>query len=103
MAEAPKGQSCENCRYYRDHFDHYDSAEHDEEYDGFCRRLPPISGEPDGDTNFPSLNEDCWCGEWAPANPETVSEGATTLARLVLLGDRTAAYALIDRLQEERT
>jgi hypothetical protein len=43
-----------------------------------------------------------WCGEWAPSNPDTLSDAAVTLARSVLLGDATAAHALVDRLTEDR-
>jgi len=85
------GQSCENCRYFK--------YLKDEEYDGFCRRYPPSVLQ---NHSFPDVYDSGWCGEWCPANPDTLSAGATYLARLVLLGDATAAYALVDKLTEDR-
>lgn len=93
MADNPKGQSCKNCLYYR---------EGDEINNRYCVRNPPQWSEENevgyfGDAGW---REDTWCGEWAPANPDTVDEAARTLARFVLLGDLTAARALVDRLKE---
>jgi hypothetical protein len=91
MAEPPKGQSCETCRY------HYVSKGNVNR----CRRYPPQIAE--GANSFCVSVDPVavdWCGEWAPTNPETVEEGAATMARLVLLGDLTAARALADKLRE---
>lgn len=51
-------------------------------------------------TRFPLVSDKCWCGDHEPKQPETVTEGARTLARHVLAGDLTAARALIDNLHE---
>lgn len=64
---------------------------------GECRRNPPTA------SSTSPVDADYWCGEYQPAKPQTVSEAAATLARLVLLGDLTAAHALVDKLQEERS
>jgi hypothetical protein len=46
----------------------------------------------------PLLLPSRWCGEYQPANPETVEQGAAVMARLVLMGDLGAARALADKL-----
>jgi hypothetical protein len=103
VAEQPTGQRCENCRYWlgtqRD--SHYDDARDDVVMLGYCRaRAPRRLGPSDEYGLFALTAGDEWCGEYAPANPETVTEGAATMARLVLLGDLTAARALADKLKE---
>jgi hypothetical protein len=65
---------------------------------GWCYRFPPSAAQ--DVSRFPRVFDTTWCGEWSPAAPQTLDEGATTLARLVLLGDLTAARALADRLRE---
>ncbi len=73
---------------------------------GGCQRYPlHVFRTASGDYEYQSsMSPDHhWCGEYAPANPETVSEAAATLARFVLMGDKSAAYALIDKLTEGRT
>lgn len=93
MADAPGGQNCGSCRYHGRANGHGYSD---------CRRHPPVLGGHSHDSSqFPRCHADSWCGEWQKANPETVSEGAATLARLVLLGDLTAARALADKLRED--
>ncbi len=105
MAEQPEGQRCETCLFWRsnseaglapayvDVLDDGSTAEV-----GLCRRYPGI---PDNDACAirPVTHSTRWCGEWAPANPETIEEGAAVMARLILLGDKTAAYALADKLK----
>lgn len=49
---------------------------------------------------WPGVHANGWCGEHAPANPETATQAAVTLARFVLLGDLAAAQALADCLRE---
>lgn len=106
MARPPKGQRCENCRYWREFDEQVPAYGRSEENNllGWCMRNPPITvGEPDHQRApglFPCVAQRQWCGEYAPANPETVTEGAATLARLVLLGDLTAARALADKLKD---
>ncbi len=91
------GQSCGTCRYFDDYH-----TEHGVDY-GWCRRYPPaLPGDDTDYTQYPTTLGHSWCGEYCPANPGTISEGATYLARLVVIGDVTAAYALVDKLQEER-
>lgn len=95
MAKNPIGQRCENCRYSEDLKGRGDAPL-------CCVRFPPMRLHDDNNTGFwPGTEKDYWCGEWAPANPETITEGAATLARLTLLGDLTAARALADKLREE--
>ncbi len=69
-----------------------------------CRRYPPLlvteGTRHTGHSNSPDVQPENWCGEWAPANPETIEDGCVVLARLVLLGDLTAARALADKLRE---
>ena len=90
------GQKCENCRYSSLRSGPTTSGKTLK-----CRRLPPqlYEGERYGMTDFPDVFNGDWCGEYQPADPETVSEGAATLARMVLLGDMTAARALADKLK----
>ncbi len=89
--------NCGNCRYSRPVPD--DSA--DREYPLRCRRLPPArSGNGDVKGLWPGVHANGWCGEHAPANPETATQAAVTLARFVLLGDLAAAQALADCLRE---
>lgn len=96
-------QRCEACRFYRKRRLPYGELSHGggntfPAVTGYCFRFPPvlISFE----ERMGSAPGDHWCGEYQPANPETVSEGAATMARLVLLGDMTAARALADKLRE---
>lgn len=91
------GQSCGNCRFYKPPQALGSNL-------GHCRRYPSQAvHDGDGvDYHFPLVLTSKWCGEWQPANPETVEQGAAVMARLVLLGDKAAAYALIDKLLESR-
>lgn len=96
---APDGQRCETCRY----FTARSTTIAGENLDGRCDRYPPTVmsadiGVPD---LCPSVAHDDWCGEYAPDAPQTITEGAATLARLVLLGDLVAARALADKLRED--
>lgn len=89
---------CGRCRYWLVHGD--DPFNLTEE-NGCCRRFPRnVRNEsvPGGYFYPITPRESFGCGEYAPANPETVEEGAATLARFVLLGDMTAARALADKL-----
>lgn len=95
MADQPEGQRCETCRYWKEAPDEATNA-----YGGYCRRYPPSIPDNGDGGDFPDIGAAAWCGEWAPANPETVEEGAAIMARLVLLGDLTAARALADKLKE---
>lgn len=96
MAEAPEGQSCATCLYSM-------PSARVGIYKLFCRRYPrQVCSAQDGTPDYyPAHTSNDWCGEYRPANPETVSEGMATVARFVLLGDLTAARALNDRLKEE--
>jgi hypothetical protein len=102
---------CSGCRYWlvsRDEHGELNSV-HIGDGDfvtyGQCRRFPPTDRyEQDVEvqlSRFPLTTAGAWCGEHAPANPQTFSEGATQLARHVILGDRTAARALADKLKED--
>lgn len=95
MADIPEGQCCEKCRYYYTTDDTGDDAAR-------CRRYPPVVAPDTEDYRWadPFTFPYEWCGEYAPANPETVTDGCVTLARLVLLGDLTAARALANKLRE---
>lgn len=100
MAHKPPTQSCENCQYMREY-----TPPRDSECTGYdCLRFPcSLTRDESAGTGqawHPDMSLNAWCGEWAPANPETVSDAAVTLARFVLLGDLTAARALIDKLVE---
>ena len=89
------GHKCGTCRFWQK-----PTGENVER--GECVRFPPQLAETQrfySASLWPSTLPHSWCGEYAPANPETVSEGAVTLARLVLLGDKAAAMALADRLK----
>lgn len=93
------GQSCANCRFSKA-YDVPVPGLGDYEYTHRCRWRPR---QQRGDNSFPADRypaqfADDWCGQWEPANPETVEQGAAVLARLVLLGDLTAARALADKL-----
>lgn len=90
-------QCCGNCRYVRPRRD-----TDGEEFPLRCHRYPAMR-MPDGDLEGYRVGVTAahWCGEWAPANPETFSDGAVSLARFVLLGDLTAARALADKLKED--
>lgn len=81
------GRTCENCRFW----ERYSQGT----ARGQCRRYPP-----QGANGFPGTLTNQWCGEHQLANPETVDEAAVQVARLVLLGDLTAARALVDRIKE---
>ncbi len=92
MAKVPPGQCCEKCRYFRNY-----EAKH-RGMDGICARFPPTFSA--NTTAYPETSKGGWCGEFASDNPETLTEGAATMARAVLLGDLTAARALADYLKE---
>lgn len=97
----PKGQRCDNCRYYLKREPGELVPVDNPHITGFCRRHPPrIIELAQRMGSIPGITADSWCGEWAPAKPQTVTEGAATLARLVLLGDLTAARALADKLKD---
>ncbi len=96
MASIPEGQHCGTCRYVGN-LSGTDAL-------FMCLRNPPTVVEIQGGeviTRFPRVNSTQWCGEHTPANPQTIDEGAVTMARFVLLGDKTAARALADKLKEE--
>ncbi len=109
MTDGPNEQRCGTCRYFRTEGRGY-ADDRDVGADaGDCVRYPPTltsHGEPFvsdarmSATQHPLVLASEWCGEYAPANPETVTDGCVTLARLVLLGDLTAARALADKLRE---
>lgn len=95
-----KEQNCGSCRYAKP-LGAVTDIPGDEPR---CHRYPPkmhIYSNSNEMTTFPVIRDRWWCGEYAPTNPETISEGATTMARLILLGDLTAARALADRLKED--
>jgi hypothetical protein len=101
MAQPPT-QSCGNCRYFVP-LPEEDNSVGDTRYDGECRRYPlhiPFDNAGAVDADWPCIDTGMWCGEWAPENPETIDEACATLARFVLLGDRTAACALADKLKD---
>lgn len=87
------GQNCGNCRFFRPNSTN-------PERPGSCRRYPSQATYDGQDVSYlyPLLHPTKWCGEWQPANPETVEQGAAVMARLVLMGDMTAARALADKL-----
>lgn len=96
MPGQPSDRFCGNCRFGIDEDDNL--GDEDELY---CQRNPVIpNGDPGTLGTFPITHTYWWCGEWQPTDPQTVPEGAATLARLVLLGDLTAARALADKLKE---
>ncbi len=95
MASSPAGQSCRSCRYFRERQVTIAGVR----YSGQCCRYPPNIPDEDNDAQFPAMPPGGWCGEYATAEPQTVSDGAATMARLVLLGDLAAAHALADRLK----
>ena len=106
MAQQPPTQSCGNCRYWEQRWDSLEDSIKSG-VSGKCQRYPPLplrEREPedqyDMNADWPSTRPYHWCGEWTPANPETVTDGAAVLARLVLLGDMTAARALVDKIKE---
>jgi hypothetical protein len=96
MTALPEGQQCDNCRCFSKE-EQYQGGVH---YPGHCVRFPPIFHPSINLCLYPPVRGNAWCGEYAPANPETVSDGASTMARLVLLGDLTAARALADKLKD---
>jgi hypothetical protein len=103
MARQPEGQACRNCRYYQERSRHIlpDGRIGYIDSNMVCKRNPPIIGHIENVVyGWPQVAAHQWCGEYAPADPETVSEGAMTMARLVLLGDLTGARALADYLKE---
>ncbi len=106
MAGQPLTQLCGNCRYFQFRAWYYnpDGSINYSHRQNVCKRYSPDrlqhSNHRDAE-GYPTVDGRQWCGEWAPANPETVSDGCVVLARLVLLGDLTAARALADKLKEE--
>lgn len=46
-----------------------DASPEDGMPEAVCRRFPPITGE------WPVVLGDDWCGEWAPTNASTTSDG----------------------------
>lgn len=92
-----EGQNCANCRFVKQRG--IPIQVRDTTYTHYCRCHPPqaFSGAEEHDAQ-PLTKPEGWCGEWQPANPETVEQGAAVMARLVLLGDLTAARALADKL-----
>jgi hypothetical protein len=94
MAANPPGQSCATCRFWKSNAFS----------DGQCRLNPPtVYGEEHYKQGYPTTYADNWCGQWEPASPKSFSEATTVIARLVVIGDRSGVYAMIDKLQEERT
>ena len=101
------GQSCKTCRFFRPIQYLLMAApsgvgllpEPDNRFEGVCRHKPPaVTEDFSAVARHPGVFGREWCGEWQPANPETVEQGAAVMARLVLLGDMTAARALADKL-----
>lgn len=100
MADQPPNQSCEKCRYYMKLKNPAHIA--DDEYEGRCRRYPPsvVSNSINNPDITPHVFANGWCGEYVPANPETIDEGAALICRLYLLGDSVAAYSALDKIRE---
>lgn len=106
MAEQPENQRCENCRFYQKRAVYISpkGVTTYQDSDMVCkRRLVMITldqvmhGE-----NYLRNNPYQWCGEWEPDKPDTMDQQATQMARFILLGDRAAVEALIDRMIETR-
>ncbi len=94
MAEQPEGQACKNCRYALKPISSNDPNHF------ACRRNPPVRLRTESSDGYVIVvSGSFWCGEFVPANPETIEDGAVVLARLVLIGDKAAAYALADKLK----
>lgn len=94
------GQSCAKCRYYLPVAKRRIMPV---QYDGRCRRSPPVIVGPTlTDASQAPVNGSDWCGEYAPAHSETIDESAALICRLYLMGDKSAAYGAIDKIQELR-
>lgn len=102
MADVPPNQRCDRCRYYRALVRPIQIAGGD--YDGRCRRYPPtvLSNSTDSPDITPHVPARGWCGEFVPAEPETIDESAALICRLYLLGDKSAAYGALDKVRELR-
>lgn len=102
MADQPPTQSCANCRYLqaRAVYRNPDGSIAYQHNEPVCKRYPQDREQGGPGSGYPSVEPRQWCGEWAPAHPETVEDGCVVMARLVLLGDLTAARALSDKLRE---
>lgn len=104
-----KKQECSACRFYlpRDVERNDDETLRYQDSVNVCKRYPPIPRE-EGDNipryryTFPVVGGHQWCGEYQPANPDSIEDGAVQIARQLLLGDETAAYGLLDKLEEIR-
>lgn len=96
------GQSCATCRFFNEFYQPMELGlpGEEEEFHGNCRRYPRtcVGDNANERDVYPCQQSDDWCGEYQPANPETVEQGAAVMARLVLMGDMTAARALADKL-----
>lgn len=92
------GQSCKTCRFAKARVRAVRIGRMESTH--LCMRYPRQVATTDGDEQdlYPSMAADDWCGEYQPANPETVEQGAAVMARLVLMGDMAAARALADKL-----
>jgi hypothetical protein len=107
-------QKCANCRFWLawESDDDAESAYADfplSRHQGWCRRNPPVPGDPTFEPLGGSpvvlgqwlvTRSTQWCGEWSAANPQTVDDAATVMARHVLAGDAGAARQLADKLIE---
>jgi hypothetical protein len=84
--------TCGGCFY----FDSFEPRSESPRAPGQCRKRLPDSGSHE---QFPHVSAACrGCGEYIPADPKDIDEGAAALARSVLAGDMTAARALADKL-----
>ncbi len=103
MANQPITQNCGNCRYFQARAIYKSSLGEItyQDLSASCKRHPPTVGSNSNwGATYPFVDRRQWCGEWSPSNPENIDEGSAVLARLVLLGDLTAARALADKLRE---
>lgn len=100
-ADRPDEQRCGNCFYYRYRSLqlHPDGTLYYMDNVEVCKRHPPAVALRAQD-RYPVPAAGDWCGDWAPKDPQTLDEGAVTMARFVILGDLTSARGLADRLRE---
>ncbi len=104
-----ENQSCSTCQFWKQRDVQYndDGSLRYQDRQMVCKRYPPVvkhdnENLPRDYYSFPVIMGHQWCGEYQPKEPQTINDAAVQIARQVLLGDTTAANALIDNLQEAR-
>lgn len=104
MADQPKDERCENCKFYqmaalRKNLEGQITYQNTQMV---CKRYPTSATERGHHTTegFANRAPYQWCGEWRPAEPATIEAVALEIAHSLIKGDLSGARAMVDKAIE---